>query len=108
MQLYELTLILPTTATAAESEKVEKQIGQWIGKDGSLTVVEKREKQPLAYPIKKQTEGVYLFTTVQMNTDKAKEVIDKLQQSDAVLRHLLLRTKVVKKEKQKKTKKKGT
>lgn len=89
--MYELNLILLPGTSKDDATKVLKQITEWIGKTGSLEGIDHRGKMPLSYPIKKQSEGYYIFADVVAEPASAQELNKKLQLSDAVLRHMLVK-----------------
>lgn len=90
MNSYEITVLLPGTEDKNILDRLEKEIkeaGGIIGKNGEWG------KRELAYPIKKQTEGVYYFMEVSLPADKTAEINRMLDNSEQVLRHLIVRTK---------------
>lgn len=106
-KMYELNLILLPGTSKDDAAKVLKQITQWIGKTGSLEGIDHRGKMPLSYPIQKQSEGYFIFADVTAEPASAQELNKKLQLSDAVLRHMLVKKEKaprVKKERKKESK----
>jgi len=92
MRSYELVLILSSALEKAEQEKIlgkiKKIIAEAGGKVGEVTEWGKRE---LAYPVKKQNEGIYLFLNLEIEGKEAKKIGEKLKIEESVLRHLLVR-----------------
>ncbi len=58
---------------------------------GAVADIKHWGKRKLAYPIKKFSEGNYVLTQFQLQPALSKEVEAKLQISEDVLRHLLVR-----------------
>jgi small subunit ribosomal protein S6 len=58
---------------------------------GVVSEIKQWGKRKLAYPIKHFTEGNYILTRLQLQPAMGKEVEAKLQISEDVLRHLLVR-----------------
>ncbi|OGH20790.1 MAG: 30S ribosomal protein S6 [Candidatus Levybacteria bacterium RIFCSPHIGHO2_02_FULL_37_13] len=91
MRAYELVLVLKTSLSESQQKKIL---------DGVKTLLKGVKKikenvlgqKPLSYPIKKETAGVYIDWSFEMDsipTDFEK----KLLVNDDVLRHLLIRRK---------------
>lgn len=95
MAKYEFTLVLPVKQAEAKQkavlEKVKKAVEEAKGK------VEKEEswgKKTLAYPIDKQTEGVYFFLELSLPAEKVGEINRLVEMDEEVLRHLLVKAPV--------------
>lgn len=89
MNTYELTCVVPADSKDKEIlGRLEKEIKEAGGKVDKTSEWGKRE---LAYPIKKQTEGVYYFMEVSLPADKTVEINRMLVTSDAILRHLIVK-----------------
>lgn len=93
--MYELMVVAnPTENAESFVKKLEGFLGE--AKASSLKT-ERLGKKPLAYQIRKQTEGEYVLFTFDAPSDAPETVIGKLAlEQDAVLRYILLRTKVAK------------
>lgn len=92
MDKYGLTLVLSAklkdTKQKEVLEKIKKAVSEAKGK------VEKEEswgKKALAYPIDKQSEGVYFFLELELPSDKAGAISRLVEMEEEVLRHLLVR-----------------
>ena len=91
MEMYELTLVLPSKAKSKEKtfkEKIEKLISELKGK------VEKAESWgeiELAYKIAKETSGNFLHFNLELDKSIVKDLSEKLRVDDAVIRYLLVR-----------------
>ena len=79
MRKYELIL-----------RRLFKKIERWIGK-GKILSQKSWGRRELAYPIKKEREGVYLFLELEMEPEKGGEIERKLRLEEDILRHLLVR-----------------
>jgi len=91
MRKYELTVILPPSFSKKEQDglasDVKKEVGQVGGKMGKQDLWGKKE---LAYPIKKNTEGIFVIFPFEAPADKIKELEAKLRLNEQLLRYLLL------------------
>ena len=92
MNKYELTLVLPDKATAAKkksvSETIEKMVKVFKGK---IIKTNDWGEIPLAYEIKKNKNGNFLFFELELEGEFAKQLQDKLKMEEGVIRHLLVR-----------------
>lgn len=107
MRQYELTLIVHPDATPETVGEIAEtltgiitgaggevqRIGQFA--DSSGKIVERPEgdwqKSKLAYPIRKEIEGYYLFLETQMTPDVLPALERNLGLNESVLRHLVVR-----------------
>ena len=93
MNQYELTIILPGTLPEVKQtvqiEKIKKLISE---AGGSITNTDKWGKRILAYPINRNTEGVYYLLNISLEPDKAEPVNRVIGNDDQVLRHLFIKT----------------
>ena len=92
MRQYELGLVLhPEVEQADVTEAVDK-VGQVIeAGGGEVTSVDVWGRRALAYPIRKQTEGTYVFLQAQLDPGTILELERNLKLDEEVLRYLLLR-----------------
>ncbi len=92
MNKYELTVVLDGKLSAAKKkgikEKTVKLVEAFKGKIGK---VEDWGTRDLAYKIKKSETGEFYFFPVEMDSDKAKALNDKLRLEEDLLRYLLIR-----------------
>jgi len=92
MRKYELALIVdPNLDEQAFQATVDKVQG-WITEAGG--VVEKVDvwgKRPLAYPIRKQREGQYVFLKTQMDAAFCARLERHLRLTEPIMRFLLIR-----------------
>ncbi len=91
---YELALVLPGTTTSAKQkaifDKIEKAVADAGGKLGKIEEAGKRE---LAYPIKKERQGIFFYAPVSLPADKVKDFDRMLIVDEGVLRHLITQVK---------------
>jgi small subunit ribosomal protein S6 len=73
------------------TQAVDK-VGQYItATGGEVTSVDVWGRRVLAYPIRKQEEGTYVFAQVQLDPGSVEAVDRDLKLDEEVLRYLLLR-----------------
>jgi small subunit ribosomal protein S6 len=89
---YELVLIIsPEIADEALDSTIDR-VSQFITeKGGVISEVERWGKRKLAYTIKHFMEGSYVLTRFKSRPTSCKELEAKLQVSEEVLRHLLIK-----------------
>ena len=89
---YELVLIIsPEIMDEALTSKVDDVSQFVIERGGVISNVEQWGKRRLAYPIERFTEGNYVLTKFALKAGSGKELEAKLQISEEILRHLLIR-----------------
>lgn len=83
MNVYELTLITRTEADAVLGKKyIEEFGGQVLEQKPSAT-------RPLAYPVKKETQGTFTVFRFSMEPEQVFAMNKKLVLDDTILRHLV-------------------
>ena len=90
MKPYELTVLLHPDLEIdvdAPIAKVEKLIA---AADGKVTAKDNWGKRRLAYPVKKQQFGVYVYFEVELPTDKVRQLESQLLITEEVIRFLLV------------------
>lgn len=91
MKVYELTYIITSVITLKEADALIKEIEIFVqNKEGVILKSEKTTAQTLAYPIKKQSSGYFVFLTFQISEDKIKEIKEKLEKDIKILRHFIM------------------
>ena len=92
MQKYELTIVMDAKLTPSKrktvQETLEKTIALLKGKAG--TVLDWGERQ-LASKIKGREMGYMLHFPLELTTDSAKALTEKIKTEDAIIRYLLVR-----------------
>lgn len=91
---YELGLVIePRQSDEAVAEIVTKYREMIESRGGNVTEVDNWGRRKLAYPIRKVTEGKYVFFFVSSEGAVAWTDVERnLMQNEAVLRHLVVRT----------------
>ena len=92
MSKYELTIVISGKSTPAKKKSVggmvEKLLKTFKGK------VEKFDdwgEIDLAYQIKKSDSGVFLHYIVELESDSAKAIVQKLNLEEEILRYLMVK-----------------
>ena len=94
MNQYELGLVLRSTLTEEEVTSVTESIRSRIEDlGGKTTGVNLWGKRRLAYPIRKQNEGIYLFIQFVLSPQSVKELVRTVQFADSVIRYILVKEK---------------
>ena len=91
MRNYELGLVLQPTLDETEITRLIEKIRQYLSTDGgNVMSVDIWGKRPLAYPIRKQREGIYVFLQAQIDPRKVEQLERDLKLDENILRHLLI------------------
>jgi small subunit ribosomal protein S6 len=89
---YEMVLVISPELADERLDTTIKNISQIITDVGGVVSdIKQWGKRKLAYPIKRFSEGNYVLAQLQLQPALSKEVESKLQISEEVLRHLLVR-----------------
>lgn len=89
MSIYELTCVFDPKS---DSKNLIKKIAGWMEKIGAK--VEKKEEwgtKELAYQIKKNSQGFFVFWQFQAEPSKIGDLLGKIKLEDNVIRYLLVR-----------------
>ncbi|MBI3577210.1 30S ribosomal protein S6 [Candidatus Gottesmanbacteria bacterium] len=87
---YELMLVLSTSGDYESEKKREEVVKKLLGETAAVDSLTLLGKKTLAYPIKKQTEGVYLVAAISGPAIIVGDIEKKTAQMTEVLRYLLL------------------
>ena len=88
---YELTIVLPAEDKKLTDE-VKKLVKDFITKvKGKIKKEESWGVKELAYPINKQTKGLYEFYILELNTSDQPELHRLLSLKEGILRYLFVR-----------------
>ena len=91
---YEMILVISPELDEEKLSNTLNSISQLIADMGGVVSdIKQWGKRKLAYPIKRFSEGNYILAQLQLQPALSKEVEAKLQISEDVLRHLLVRSK---------------
>ena len=92
MNYYECTYILKGDLEESEAEKVGGTIKELIEKEGGVVLrMDDWGKKRLAYAIKKQKYGYYLFAQYQLDAANNKSLDWNLKLSDSILKYLIIK-----------------
>jgi len=92
MRDYELVVIFNPELEEEKLEAAVDDVSQFITQGGgAVAEVDRWGKKKLAYPIKHFMEGHYVLTKFKMKPELSKELEARLNISEEVLRHLLIR-----------------
>ncbi len=87
---YELMVVLATTGDYESEKKREDVVKKLLGEAMNIDLLTLLGKKQLAYPIKKQSEGVYLVAQVSGAAIKVGDIQKKINQMPDVLRYMLI------------------
>ena len=89
---YEIGFIINPEATEEDVKKVVDSVSQIIKKDkGIVENVDEWGRKKLAYPIKKHSEGIYVFINSEGEGSIYAKVERRLKLSEQVMRFIILR-----------------
>jgi len=89
---YELTLVLNPVLEKTALDKLLAKIKKLVTETGGKVVKEEEwGKRILAYPLKKQTEGLYYFWNLSLEKKDIQAISNKLQMEENLLRYLIVR-----------------
>jgi len=95
MKIYETGFILAPNLAEEETEQIILQMADIIAqREGQLVKQDRWGKRRLAYPIKKFSEGFYVFFQYEGRADIPLELERRFKQTDSVLRYLTLKREV--------------
>ena len=89
---YELIYIVNPETSDEELSQIIDKMGQSITNvGGNVVEVVQWGRKRLAYPIKKFSEGNYVFARIELSPVSVKDIEANLRLSDRVLRHLIVK-----------------
>jgi len=95
MRDYELTIIAHPTLEETALKEVVDRIQGWVsGAGGQVAKVDVWGKKQLAYPIRKQKEGLYVFFQIQIPPTFGIELERNLRLLEPVMRFLIIAPEV--------------
>ena len=93
MNNYELTIVLPGGVSSAKKKTVRDRVEKLIKTDkGKVVKEDDWGKIDLAYEIKKETSGFFIHLNLELKSETAKELKDKLRLDNDIIRYLLIKT----------------
>lgn len=94
MNQYELTIVLPGKTTTAKKKSFQEKIEKVLSlSKGKIVKVEDWGERELSYPIRRNESGSYLHYKLELSSEAAKIVSDKIRLEEGLLRHLLVLVK---------------
>jgi len=92
MRIYELTIVVSSKVNEKEKTTFLEKIKNLIEKSkGKIDSFKEWGKRTLAYPIKKEKEGVYFFWEIKIDEAKIQDLDRALKLNEAVLRYLIIK-----------------
>ena len=89
MRQYELMVVFAPTFDEKNEKHLEDVVKKLVGDGSSVSQVKMLGKQHLAYPIQKQTEGVYVLATISADGLRVADIEKQTRVGTDVLRYLL-------------------
>jgi small subunit ribosomal protein S6 len=86
---YELLCILSPKLEGGDLDKAKNDISEIIGKLTGTINFKESSKKPLAYPINKEKQGIYLISQISIFPEKLIELFKELKANKQILRHLV-------------------
>ena len=86
---YELLCILSPKFEGEDLDKAKNNISEIVGKLEGIISFKESSKKPLAYPINKEKQGVFLISQVSIIPEKLIELSKELKNDKQILRHLI-------------------
>lgn len=89
---YEVMYILEARLDEESQTKINTRVQETIAKiGGQIQSTESLGRKRLAYPIKKQTDGLYMLTHFEADSRSLKELNRVMNITEGLLRHLVVR-----------------
>jgi small subunit ribosomal protein S6 len=93
MREYEIALVAQADLDESSlTALIDKAKGWVTNSGGSIVKVDQWGRRRLAYPIRKQTEGQYVFITANLEAKATHEIERSLRFTEQVLRFAVIRT----------------
>lgn len=89
---YEVMYVLDTRLDEESQSKINGRVQETIAKiGGKVESTESLGRKRLAYPIKKQNDGLYMLTNFEADSRSLKELNRVMNITEGLLRHLVVR-----------------
>lgn len=89
---YELTVVLPEKATPAKKKAVNETISKILKiAKGEIKKTDDWGKLELAYPLKGNNSGVFLYFELELEPKEIKSFDQKLKLEEGIIRYLLVK-----------------
>lgn len=90
MTLYDLTLVVQPEFPATDTKKVKDLVDKFLGETGAAVGdVTSQGKKPLAYPIRKAKEGIFVTATISGNRFAVSDLEKRAKAGSDILRFLV-------------------
>ena len=87
---YELTCILNPSLEGADLDGFKKDMEKLLAdNNGQLVHFMEPQKRELAYPIKKQEQGIYIVSHISLTSENVNNFLKELKTNKHILRHLI-------------------
>ena len=86
---YELLCILSPRLEGENLDKTKNEISELVQKAGGVINFKESSKKPLAYPINKEGQGIFLISQVSILPEKVVELLKELKTNKQILRFLI-------------------
>lgn len=91
MRDYELVVVVSSKIGEDEQKKLLVKIGDWVEKaKGKIKETVNWGKKPLAFPIKRENEGVYTLFNLTLPTGEVASLEKRVKMEENILRHLII------------------
>jgi len=92
MNTYELTVVLPGSATPAKQKSAKELIEKLVNTfKGKIKKLDEWGKIELAYIISGNESGYFLHYILELDSDAVKQIDDKIRLEEEVIRYLLVK-----------------
>lgn len=92
MPIYELTIVLPGSATPAKKKSAQGKIEKIVtSAKGKVDKFDDWGERKLAYPIAKNGTGIFLHFQLELEAEAVKGLDSKLNLEEDILRYLLVK-----------------
>jgi|TARA_Y100000814_G_C12233877_1_gene369235 small subunit ribosomal protein S6 len=88
---YEIVWIIGGDSENLSDESIKKMEETIISSNGEVVNVESMGKRSLAYPIKKNNEGIYFCINFQIDENKVKDLESTISLDQSIIRFLLVK-----------------
>ncbi len=106
MKPYELTYIISSGITSEDADNLKKDVESFVQSKGGVVLKSERTvPQILSYPIKRNSSGYFVTLEFQTEENTIKEIKEKLEKDEKILRHFLIIKKPIKQMKERRTRK---
>jgi len=95
---YELLCILSPRLEGEDLDKAKNEIVELVQKAGGTINFKESSKKPLAYPINKEGQGIFLISQVSILPEKVTELVKELKTDKQILRYLINHLEAIKEE----------